>query len=255
MIACDSCDQWYHLVCVGIKKSDADAMPRYECPNCLQVRLGHSLNHRSNHAVCVFSQARTGVPAVFPGLKAKASKKKKRRDSDEDSDYAGSGSDEDFNGEEDDDGQSRKKVRNRHLFACGLGQFAFRNFSAAAASSSLLCSHSCCRMCCSVLILVVACAAPNAQPRWLLTARLTPISSVCACRRRAARRAPAATRRLWRRTQPRSSRRRSSLRSFRPASATGRCVLSVLPRLLLSVRLVPPSRLLGVSARRSVLHA
>ena len=34
MICCDQCEQWYHGECVGVTKTQADAMGRYTCAQC-----------------------------------------------------------------------------------------------------------------------------------------------------------------------------------------------------------------------------
>jgi hypothetical protein len=34
-IACDSCDEWYHIRCVGLSKSEAEKQDVYNCPRCL----------------------------------------------------------------------------------------------------------------------------------------------------------------------------------------------------------------------------
>ena len=35
MIACDSCDDWFHPSCIGLTKKEASALLTYQCPNCL----------------------------------------------------------------------------------------------------------------------------------------------------------------------------------------------------------------------------
>jgi hypothetical protein len=39
MVGCDSCNEWYHLTCVSLKKCDAVAMPTYDCPRCVHARI------------------------------------------------------------------------------------------------------------------------------------------------------------------------------------------------------------------------
>jgi len=34
MIACDTCDEWYHLKCVDMSQEDADALETYKCDRC-----------------------------------------------------------------------------------------------------------------------------------------------------------------------------------------------------------------------------
>lgn len=39
MIACDSCDMWYHLDCLRLSAFDAETSTTYECPSCRKKRL------------------------------------------------------------------------------------------------------------------------------------------------------------------------------------------------------------------------
>ncbi|XP_004963837.1 PHD finger protein ALFIN-LIKE 3 [Setaria italica] len=41
-ICCDVCKQWYHGKCVKIRAKQADQMKKYECPECLSEKSGHS---------------------------------------------------------------------------------------------------------------------------------------------------------------------------------------------------------------------
>ena len=34
MVGCDTCEEWYHLSCVGLSKVQADKIERYVCVRC-----------------------------------------------------------------------------------------------------------------------------------------------------------------------------------------------------------------------------
>ena len=43
VVLCDSCDQWWHLKCVGLEGLDkeiAEALPKWKCPRCIMKHLG-----------------------------------------------------------------------------------------------------------------------------------------------------------------------------------------------------------------------
>ncbi len=38
MIACDSCDEWFHGECVNITPKEAESMKKYVCTECREAR-------------------------------------------------------------------------------------------------------------------------------------------------------------------------------------------------------------------------
>ena len=49
MIGCDTCEDWYHLHCVGISVNQAEKCDKYLCPRCL-------LRNSFQHSACVAAQ-------------------------------------------------------------------------------------------------------------------------------------------------------------------------------------------------------
>jgi len=84
MIACDSCNEWFHGECVGITEQEAEEHEEYVCPGCID----------------------RGVPQPTKRKKAKPksapSKSRKRKDDDDEDDDGGGGDSEDGGGGDDD---------------------------------------------------------------------------------------------------------------------------------------------------------
>lgn len=45
MVGCDTCEEWYHFVCVGLSSSQAEKCSKYVCVRCsLKNSFGQSAN-------------------------------------------------------------------------------------------------------------------------------------------------------------------------------------------------------------------
>ncbi|KAL0206419.1 hypothetical protein P9112_001726 [Eukaryota sp. TZLM1-RC] len=81
MVCCDSCDEWFHIECVGLTQKEADAVDHWECHTCLQKKTVKTEDQKDD----VMSgkdvkKAEKVQPVKKPAQKTKERKRKAKTD-------------------------------------------------------------------------------------------------------------------------------------------------------------------------------